>query len=248
MKARSDDSDNSILPTAAYILPLIAFLVITSCYPNFAGSTGSEGTISTAAWTYVIMLIVQIVVATGLLVWFHNIYLREFPLRVSWLAVATGVVGIVLWVAFAELQLEKNALTAIGLGHLLPDRPALNPFSEFPEAGFRTLFLVLRFSVLVVIVPIVEELFIRGWLVRWVNDVNWEFTSLKKLSWQALASATVYGVLTHPAEAIAAIAWFSLVTWLMQRTGNLWDCVVAHAVTNLLLGIYVLQTGAWRLW
>jgi len=46
-------------------------------------------------------------------------------------------------------------------------------------------------------------------------------------------------VLSHPGEVFAAVAWFSLVTWLMVRTRNIWDCVVAHAVTNLLLGVYV---------
>jgi hypothetical protein len=46
----------------------------------------------------------------------------------------------------------------------------------------------------------------------------------------------------------AAVVWFSLVTWLMIRTGNIWDCVAAHAVTNLLLGIYVLVSHDWHLW
>jgi hypothetical protein len=33
----------------------------------------------------------------------------------------------------------------------------------------------------------------------------------------------------------------------MTKTKNLWDCVVAHAVTNLLLGAYVLWSGHWEL-
>jgi len=53
-------------------------------------------------------------------------------------------------------------------------------------------------------------------------------------------------VLLHPAEMVAAAVWFSLVTWLMLRTRNIWDCVAAHAVTNLLLGIYVVTTGEWQ--
>jgi membrane protease YdiL (CAAX protease family) len=38
-----------------------------------------------------------------------------------------------------------------------------------------------------------------------------------------------------------------MVTWLMVKTRNIWDCVVAHAVTNLLLGVYVVATGQWQL-
>ena len=39
-----------------------------------------------------------------------------------------------------------------------------------------------------------------------------------------------------------------MVTWLMVRTRNIWDCVAAHAVTNVLLGIYVVASQQWTLW
>ena len=56
-------------------------------------------------------------------------------------------------------------------------------------------------------------------------------------------------VLWHqPGEFLAAAAWFGMVTWLMVRTRNPWDCVLAHAVTNLLLGIYVVVWHEWALW
>ncbi len=38
-----------------------------------------------------------------------------------------------------------------------------------------------------------------------------------------------------------------MITWLMLRTRNIWDCVAAHAITNLILGVYVVASGAWRL-
>jgi len=34
----------------------------------------------------------------------------------------------------------------------------------------------------------------------------------------------------------------------MVRTRNFWDCVAAHAVTNLLLGVYIVAAGQWTLW
>ena len=51
----------------------------------------------------------------------------------------------------------------------------------------------------------------------------------------------------HPQEAVATFVWFSAVTWLMIRTRSIGDCILAHAVTNLLLGIYVISTGNWWL-
>ena len=240
--------DDSTWQTLAFILPLIVFLVIGSFYPNFSNSTGSDGVASTEAKTYLVMVGVQILIAIGLLSLFHKIHVRHFPLKFSWLSVVVGVVGIVVWVGLTELHLEKKLLTLVGLGAWFPNRPSFNPFAEFSDSGFRAIFLGLRFTLLAAIVPIVEELFIRGWLVRWIEDPDWQPIRLTQLGFKALAAASVYGVLTHPGEALAAIAWFSLVTWLMQRTGNLWDCVIAHAVTNFLLGIYVIYADAWHLW
>jgi hypothetical protein len=68
-----------------------------------------------------------------------------------------------------------------------------------------------------------------------------------KVNATAVVAGTVVPMLMHPAELFAAAAWFTLVTWLMVRTRNLWDCVVAHAVTNLLLGVYVVFSGQWHL-
>jgi len=34
----------------------------------------------------------------------------------------------------------------------------------------------------------------------------------------------------------------------MIRTRNVWDCVAAHAITNAILGIYVVAYGQWPLW
>jgi hypothetical protein len=47
---------------------------------------------------------------------------------------------------------------------------------------------------------------------------------------------------------IAALVWFSLVSFLMVRTGKFWNCVLAHAITNGLLGIYVITFHQWQLW
>ena len=88
----------------------------------------------------------------------------------------------------------------------------------------------------------------RGWLMRWIENPDFQTVSLKQLGVGALLSASAYGVLTHPSEAIAAFMWFGLVTLLMRWTGNLWDCVVAHGVTNLLLGVYVIVYAQWHLW
>ena len=128
-----------------------------------------------------------------------------------------------------------------------PSRPSFNPFAQIPDDPTRAIFLAVRFALLAALVPIAEELFVRGWLTRWMEDVNWQQVTLTRLSLLALATPTIYGIATHP-ELLAALVWFSLVTWLMVRTGNFWDCVVAHMTTNLMLGLYVVVYSQWQLW
>ncbi len=95
---------------------------------------------------------------------------------------------------------------------------------------------------------IIEEFFVRGFLIRYVDDPDWDELPLGQATWKGWLAPTVYGVIAHPAEPLSALVWFSLVSWLYKRTGSIWDCVIAHAVTNLLLGLYVLKYSAWHLW
>ncbi len=233
---------DSIRQGAAFVLPFVAFMLIASRYPAVADFDDPA-----IARQYTWMVGAQVALAIGWLVYFRKIYLSHFPLRCSPWSLVVGLVGVVLWIGLCSLQIEHRILSGMGLEQWAA-RPSFNPFESLTDETTRRIFLVLRFTLLAVLVPIVEELFLRGFLVRYMHSPDWETVRLKGLSWLALLTPSIYGALTHPMEAIAAVAWFGLVTWLMARTGNLWDCVVAHAVTNLLLGIYVVQFSAWHLW
>ena len=104
-------------------------------------------------------------------------------------------------------------------------------------------------SGLAIVVPVIEEFFLRGFAMRFVMEKDWWKVPFGTVNRLAIVVGTVLPMLIAPGELLAAAVWFSLVTWLMLRTKNIWDCVVAHAVTNLLLGVYVVVMGgeAWRL-
>ena len=108
-------------------------------------------------------------------------------------------------------------------------------------------FLAVRFLGLVAVVPLVEEFFLRGFLMRFVMEHDWWKVPFGKADKLAIILGTAVPMLTHPGELLAAAVWFSMITWLMLRTRSIWDCVLAHAVTNLILGIYVVCSGTWRL-
>ena len=165
------------------------------------------------------------------------------PFSISWLSVAVGVVGIFVWVGLWWLNQNVLGLAASGT------REAFNPFEKLKDNPiWMYQFLAIRFTGLVLVVPFIEEFFLRGWLMRYIDDPDWDEIPIGDAGQMAIWGATIYGVVAHMGEPLAAAVWFTMVTWLYLRTKSIWDCVVAHAITNLLLGIYVIMTGTWELW
>jgi len=189
----------------------------------------------------------KVILVTATLVFFWRSYLRQFPLSATWLSVGVGVVGIVVWVGLCSLGLEKQ-ITDLWTKSGTSLRSHFNPFVQLPVAWQQVAFLAVRFFGLVIMVPICEELLLRGFLMRYIESPDWWQVNLGRLSLRTMMVAPLYGLATHPAEAIAAVAWFGLVTWLVHRTGKFWDAVIAHAVTNLLLGLYVCIWAQWHFW
>ena len=146
------------------------------------------------------------------------------------------------------MGLEQKLLQSLGMGSWLPERVAFDPFSKISNPTQRAVFVAFRFTLLAAMIPLVEELFLRGWFVRWWEDQEWRSVKLTSIGISGIVAVAVYGVATHPGEALAAVVWFTLVSVLMIKTGKFWNCVVAHAVTNLLLGLYVVFFEQWQLW
>lgn len=165
---------------------------------------------------------------------------RQFPWKVTRWAVLVGVAGTVVWVGLTDLQ------RIFGWTFGSVERSAFNPLAELADRpAWAYTFLAIRFIGLVVIVPVIEEFFLRGFLMRFVTAAEWWKLPIGQVSMTAVVVGSVVPALMHPGEFVAALVWFTLVTWLMVRTRNIWDCVFAHALTNLLLGCYVLPTGKW---
>jgi CAAX prenyl protease-like protein len=159
-------------------------------------------------------------------------------------------VGVVVWIGLCRLNLESRLLEPLGLKWFVAKgtRSGFNPLEKLSATpGWAWGFLAIRFFGLVLVVPLVEEFFLRGWAMRYFVAPDWWKVPIGEVSAAALAVGTILPMLAHPGELFAAAVWFSLVTWLMVKTRNIWDCVLAHAITNLLLGIYVVYSGQWQL-
>ena len=102
---------------------------------------------------------------------------------------------------------------------------------------------------LVIIVPIVEELFWRGFLLRYCIREDFENVPFGTFSWRSFLIISVAFCFEHtPPDWPAALVTSALYNIVAYKTRSLRACVIAHAVTNLLLGLYVLKTQQWGFW
>jgi CAAX prenyl protease-like protein len=109
-------------------------------------------------------------------------------------------------------------------------------------------FLAVRAGSCALLVPPVEELFWRGWAMRWI--VASDFEKIPLGTYQALSFwlvALLFAAEHGPYWEVGLAAGI-IYNWWMVRTRNLTDCIIAHAVTNGLLSIYILATHRFEYW
>jgi uncharacterized protein len=117
-----------------------------------------------------------------------------------------------------------------------------------PAALAQPAVLWLRGFRAVLIVPIIEELFWRGWLMRWLISPDFETVQMGAWSAQAFWIVAVLFATEHGPFWDVGLAAGVLYNWWMLRTRSLGDLIVAHAVTNACLSVYVAWTGRWEYW
>ena len=175
---------------------------------------------------------------------------RTHPFRISPWAPAVGVVGVVAWIGLCHLGLEARLFAALGFDGFFSsgERPGYNPLVHLADSpAWAWGFLGIRFFGLAVVVAVIEEFFLRGFVLRFVVAQDWWKVPFGTVTPLVVVLGTAIPMAMHPGELLASLVWFSMITWLMMRTRNIWDCVVAHGVTNLLLGIYVVKFDQWQL-
>ncbi|MDO9224605.1 MAG: CAAX prenyl protease-related protein [Pseudomonadota bacterium] len=116
-----------------------------------------------------------------------------------------------------------------------------------PEGRLDWTLVVFRLAGAALVVPIMEELFWRSFLLRWIERQDFLSVSAAEVGFRAiLISSVLFGV-EHSlwfAGILAGLAY----AWLYRTYNNLWAPITAHATTNLFLGLWVLHTGAWQFW
>ena len=160
------------------------------------------------------------------------------------LSILIGVLVFLIWVgpdylvpAWHHFFLFDNGL----MGHPAGNTP--------PASKSDPVFLFFRIAISALAVPILEELFWRGWMMRWIiNPHHFESLPLGSYSAAAFWSVALLFASEHGSFWDVGLLAGIIYNWWMIRTRNLWDCIIAHAVTNGILAAYVIGAGQWQYW
>jgi CAAX prenyl protease-like protein len=106
---------------------------------------------------------------------------------------------------------------------------------------------VVRLIGAALLVPLMEELFWRSFLMRWIEQAQFEVVDPQRIGLKAVVLSTFIFMLAHVLWLAAIVAGLAY-AWLYRRTGKLWVAVIAHGVTNGALGLWVVITGNWQFW
>lgn len=115
------------------------------------------------------------------------------------------------------------------------------------DGGIDWSLALMRLAGAALVVPVMEELFWRSLVMRWLEDADFLAFDAATVGLRAVLLSSLAFGLEHSQWAAGIVAGLAY-AWLYRRSGNLWVAVVAHAVTNAGLGIWVLATGAWYFW
>lgn len=188
-----------------------------------------------------------------------------------------SVLGLLIWawkwyVPFTGPKKKTGSVLygiVFGLAGLVIWCVLLWPFVDVAGEPWSGTAFVLRLFAASLIVPVFEELFIRGYVLRaaYQWDLNRKagdhesplgktldsdsINSVQAGAWSVMAiviSTIVFtaGHLTYEWPASIAYSLLISILWIIRK--DLLSCMVAHGVTNFTLSLYVWYSGNWGLW
>ena len=210
-------------PFLRYILPLATFLVLTELQKRFSGQE--------IFWFYGIKLAVTSLVLYGC---FRG-KSETFAGPVGFASVASGLFALLVWLV---------------LGRIIPGDQAVSfDPAVLQDGGIRLTGIAIRIAGAVLLVPIVEEVFWRGFLMRYLINDQFEKVEIGSYSALSFIGTVICFMLVHRTfEWPGAIVVGAVYGFLVLRQRSLRGVIVAHGVTNLGLAIYVLVSGEYWWW
>lgn len=175
---------------------------------------------------------VRISIIAGVLFCYRKIY-SQLVWAWSWQAPIIGMMVFIIWMLLEPTDHNSGMALSQGLEKL--------------PSGWTAIWLVFRVFGSVIVVPLVEELAFRGYLIRKLSAKDFENVPSGHFSWLSfLLSSLLFGLL-HDRWIAGTLAGMGYAVALYRR-GHLGDAIAAHMTTNALIAIIVLTQGSWALW
>jgi len=216
-------------PSLPYVLPFGVFLLFLA----LSAKTGLRPEIEYGLRVTIL----------SLLLWFVSRRVISFKTVSTWGSILLGAAVFLMWIgpdlvspAWRQHWVFQNPIA--GSAHQPPGGYASLPASALFFRALRA----------VAVVPIVEELFWRAWLMRWLVKPDFQSIPLGFFERQSFALTAVLFGLEHGAYWEVGLGSGIAYNWWMVRTRSLGDCILAHAVTNACLSAYVLLASKWQYW
>jgi uncharacterized protein len=217
-------------PSLPYVAPFATFMLLLVLAPSLPLDPRIEAVLRVGLLTAVLW-----VFARGVIEW-------RAP---RWLpSILIGVGVFVLWIA-------PDLLFPSWRTHWLFSNSIVGqPESTMPADGRADpIVLLLRCVRAIILVPIIEELFWRGWLPRWIDNMDdFRKVPLGTFSRVAFWVTAVLFAVEHGSMWDVGLAAGLIYNWWMAKSRSLGDLMLTHAVTNACLSGYVLLTGRWQYW
>ena len=212
-------------PFIARVVPFIIFVGLTALQGKLG--PGSE------YWVYSAKTVVG-----AILVWLMWPIVKEMRWAFSWEAVGIGVFVAVFWVALDPITPKFMKVEKLWNPH------------DFYGAGSAAAWGVIIFRILgsTIVVPHMEEVFYRSFLYRYIMKVDFLNVPLNQFDLRSFLITSILFGAAHGNQWLAGILCGFCYQWLVLRKNRLGDAMTAHAISNLLLGIYVAAKGQWQFW
>lgn len=220
-----------IAPFALYMM----FIALEESVRFLSG----KGIISLTEQSYLFLYPIKVFSVALLLFVFRKSYseinFREIMRPVITFSTLVAGIGVfVLWINLDMSQAVMGTMRGFNV-NLLQD-------------GMARVFLVLsRLAGAALVVPLMEELFWRSFLIRYIISPDFTKVPIGTFTWPSFIIASVLFGLEHNLFVAGILAGLAY-NLLLYRTRSLSACIVAHGITNLALGLYVLQTEKWYFW
>ncbi|MDC8757598.1 CAAX prenyl protease-related protein [Janthinobacterium fluminis] len=147
-------------------------------------------------------------------------------------AALAGVVVLVLWINLNAGWMSVGAAAG---------------FDPRTDGAIDWLMVAVRIAGAALVVPVMEELFWRSFLMRWIDTPDFLAASPARVKARGFVVAVILFGFEHNLW-LAGIVAGAVYSILYMRSQSLWSPIVAHGVTNGLLGGWIVSTGHWTYW